>query len=130
LPPPNLNAPPQPTDIRCIQCGYDLSGTAIGGACPECGTPVAESLHPRLTPEQGRDRSNAVASVICGVGGLLCCGILAPFGLLLGYQVIKDAPAKGYSASTVSTARIGMWLGMAGCILWGLAALNEVFAWW
>lgn len=26
--------------IPCAQCGYDLRGTAIGGACPECGLRV------------------------------------------------------------------------------------------
>ena len=26
---------------RCVACGYDLSGLAPGGACPECGKGVA-----------------------------------------------------------------------------------------
>lgn len=29
--------------IPCAQCGYDLRGTAIGGACPECGLRVLAS---------------------------------------------------------------------------------------
>lgn len=28
----------------CVRCGYDLMGLPIGGQCPECGTPVADSL--------------------------------------------------------------------------------------
>src|SRR5262245_7303604 len=33
----------RPMRIRCSQCKYDLSGTAVGGKCPECGTEVAAS---------------------------------------------------------------------------------------
>ncbi|MBX3359492.1 MAG: hypothetical protein KF745_13815 [Phycisphaeraceae bacterium] len=28
----------------CIGCGYDLVGLPVGGVCPECGRPVADSL--------------------------------------------------------------------------------------
>ena len=32
------------TGIRCRGCGHDLSGTAIGGDCPECGLAASETL--------------------------------------------------------------------------------------
>jgi hypothetical protein len=32
----------------CLRCGYDLSGLQATGVCPECGTPVAHSLHGNL----------------------------------------------------------------------------------
>lgn len=30
--------------LRCIPCGYNLRGLALDGVCPECGTPVRQSL--------------------------------------------------------------------------------------
>lgn len=30
--------------FQCIQCGYQLAGLSPQGVCPECGTPVAESI--------------------------------------------------------------------------------------
>jgi len=30
--------------IECCQCGYDLTGTAVGSKCPECGTDVRQSI--------------------------------------------------------------------------------------
>lgn len=35
-------------DRPCVQCGYNLRGLQPTGACPECGTPVADSLRGKL----------------------------------------------------------------------------------
>jgi hypothetical protein len=39
------------TSFSCAECGYNLTGSQIGGRCPECGSPVMESIrritHPR-----------------------------------------------------------------------------------
>src|SRR5688572_29680452 len=38
---------PDPTvdaDVPCGRCGYNLRGLKAGGACPECGLPVAVVL--------------------------------------------------------------------------------------
>ena len=32
------------SNYNCVSCGYDISGTAVGGTCPECGFHVQESL--------------------------------------------------------------------------------------
>ncbi len=37
----------EPSNFRCIKCGYDLSGTALGGSCPECGAPISDSVAAR-----------------------------------------------------------------------------------
>jgi len=33
-----------PHTLLCERCGYELEGLPTGGDCPECGTPIAESL--------------------------------------------------------------------------------------
>jgi predicted RNA-binding Zn-ribbon protein involved in translation (DUF1610 family) len=37
-------------DARCLSCGYDLSGLASAGVCPECGRAIAESTTDRPFP--------------------------------------------------------------------------------
>jgi hypothetical protein len=32
--------------LHCAECRYDLRGLGVAGACPECGTPLAQSLDP------------------------------------------------------------------------------------
>lgn len=39
-----ISETPADTALRCVDCGYDLSGTAVGGQCPECGLPVTKSV--------------------------------------------------------------------------------------
>ena len=44
---PGFNSPRPPV---CSRCGYDLTGTAPGARCPECGERVAESIGPESRP--------------------------------------------------------------------------------
>ena len=41
-----LAGPPKPieTDLSCTGCGYNLRGLTAWHDCPECGTPVMDSL--------------------------------------------------------------------------------------
>lgn len=36
------------TDVSCIECQYNLRTLPVGSACPECGTPVVNSLRADL----------------------------------------------------------------------------------
>jgi len=68
--------PVEDTGIACRTCGANLSGTAIGSRCPECGTPVAESLRFRqgagmqLEP-QGYVGPILVTVLCCLIGGII-----------------------------------------------------------
>jgi hypothetical protein len=35
---------PAENDLLCEHCGYTLNGLPSGGRCPECGTPMADSI--------------------------------------------------------------------------------------
>ena len=64
---PYAYAQPKATTIRCARCGYDLSGSALGGACPECGLPVQASLAQR--GGGGTGTSAGVAALVLGIIG-------------------------------------------------------------
>ncbi len=36
------------TDLPCAECGYNLRYMSCDGRCPECNTPVVDSLDPKL----------------------------------------------------------------------------------
>jgi len=65
----------------CEFCGYNLTGTAIEGRCPECGTPAFESLGPQVRPGTSWERG----------GGLIAwtrCHAAAVFRpRMLGHQI-------------------------------------------
>src|SRR4051812_15602734 len=31
-------------ELQCVRCGYNLRTQSSNGTCPECGTPIADSL--------------------------------------------------------------------------------------
>ena len=45
-PPPSSRSGPEvaETSVECRACGYDISRSIVGGACPECGVGVTEFL--------------------------------------------------------------------------------------
>ncbi len=59
------------TTVYCVQCGYNLTGVAIGSKCPECGRTVAPSFHSQTLPTSGK----AVASMVLGICSIFGCGL-------------------------------------------------------
>ena len=100
---------PTASSVKCTSCGYNLTGVAIGGACPECGTAVDESIRPNaVTMASGF----AVTSLILGIISMAVCGLLGPFAIIVGCLGLKDANDDRYSASTRGMAIAGIVLGV------------------
>ncbi len=68
----------------CVACGYPLRGLSSEGVCPECGTPVRESLQGMLLQHASRDYLRSlrvgVTIVMVGVIASIFTGILAEVG--------------------------------------------------
>ncbi|MEM6334869.1 MAG: hypothetical protein AAF823_16175 [Planctomycetota bacterium] len=119
-------ASPVPSQTPCITCGYDLSGTAIGGNCPECGTPVRESL--RIAgygqPANGTTDGSPTVCLIFGILSLVTgCG---PLGVVAiwQYPYAKRAVAQGRAPQDqMMLATVGVVLGWIGVVLFTLGAL-------
>jgi len=53
-------APNRVADMTCNECGYDLSGLPLGGACPECGESYADRTNrPIRDPALDRPRHDS-----------------------------------------------------------------------
>jgi len=110
--------PAGPAPIPCANCGYDIRGTRIGEACPECGIMIS------LAPHRDAASGKAVASLVLGILSLvtcmyyglpgLICGILA---LIYAKQVRRITDEGNASAISVSMGKAGRVCGMVGVIL-------------
>lgn len=108
------------TSVFCVQCGYNLTGVAIGSTCPECGRVVAPSFHSQMLPTSGK----AVASLVLGICSIpvcllygipaIICGILA-----IIFARIAKAQVRAGEVNLTSTgmATAGMICGIVGLCL-------------
>lgn len=109
--PPYDPPPGQVTEstIHCTGCGYDLSGSALGGYCPECGRSVGESL-PRATA-----LTNTPGSVSCMVFGILSlaiCAICGPLAIVQYFQVRRADDPRFHNPGSLTMAKAGLIMGM------------------
>jgi len=130
---------PQGTEgVFCRRCGYNLSGTAVGAACPECGEPVSSSFGQgpgSVRPSSGK----AITSMILGIVGIvgcvlygipsLICGIIAIF---FWYFAKRDIATGAYSENSQGFATAGLVCGIIatviGVVILALLVAGFVFA--
>lgn len=105
--------------FKCSQCGYDLSGSAIGGVCPECGASVQGSIRAsaRHYNHAGLS-SSAVLSLVLGLISVTTCGFVGPFAVWLYYRVQKEVEDGLASPGSLGMAKAGMITGWIGIIIW------------
>jgi len=103
------------TKITCHVCGYDLSGSAVGGVCPECGTPVQQSLRPAMSSTSG-ESGTAMTCMILGILSIVVCGICGPIAIGLASKARREINMglPGPSSETyVKAGLITGWIGTA-----------------
>ena len=112
------------SQIACVKCGYNLTGSAIGGVCPECGESVGASL-----PSSGGRKTSglALASMITGICGIsmsLGCGCAAiplPIAaVILGHMARKQIAERPHQVDGGSMAVAGLIMGYISLALAGV----------
>ncbi|MCC6906443.1 MAG: DUF4190 domain-containing protein [Phycisphaerales bacterium] len=115
-PPPII----QPSGYACIECGYDLSGTAIGGQCPECGRATVDSLRglPVATPNSSLPVTALVLGIVSIVSLFVCMPLVicGPFALALGWKALRDIRS-GAIVGSAGMAMAGIVMGTLGSVL-------------
>jgi hypothetical protein len=130
LDPPQQFAPPViASAVRCVSCGYDLSGTAIGGTCSECGAEVARSLRP--AGALARTSGFAIGSFVCGIlsvvlGWCTVVGLIGIVAIALYFPAMKEIESGACGGSSKGLAVAGLVLGIIGTVL-GTTCLGLMF---
>lgn len=129
---PPTSIGPTESGVRCIECGHDLSGTAVGSLCPECGSPVIRSLGSASLPTSGK----AIASMVLGICSIaLQCscgfpiGLLGILGLFYYARANRDIQAGVAHPSSRGINKAGMItsiIGLAIAVVFGLFVLLAI----
>jgi hypothetical protein len=116
------------TQIHCPQCHYNLTGIAIGSACPECGLVIDRGAFVVAShlPMSGK----AIASLVLGIVSIVGCmfyGIISvPCGvtaIVLARSVQGQIMRQEVSPGSAGTAQAGLVCGIIGTILGGAMLL-------
>jgi hypothetical protein len=75
---------------------------------------------PQYLPQQQSASTNAIVSLVLGILGVICCGLMAPIAWYIGSQELKAIQAGSSPAAGDGLARAGMILGIIGTIILGL----------
>lgn len=77
---------------------------------------------PQMPPQQSAS-TNATVSLILGILGVVCCGLMAPIAWYIASQELKAIQAGMSPAAGEGFAKAGMILGIVGTILLCLSLL-------
>lgn len=107
-------------DLRCIRCGYDLSGLSVRVGCPECGTPVVATVlsvvDPMASELRPLRRPRAVAlSLVLFVAGALAAVVLV--WLARGME-LAEAMGSGFGRPA--------WMAVGSTLLLAVSAIAGI----
>ncbi len=109
----------------CYKCGYALAGLPLTGLCPECGTPVAESMRGVLlqfaSPEYIRTVREGYAWVLNGILASIVIGVLVA-GVGVAAAIARTTWLTGVGFTLASNG-VTTLVGIA--ILYGYIKLTE-----
>jgi hypothetical protein len=77
-------------------------------------------------PPVPRDADGATASLVCGILGIACCGILAPIAWVLGEKALAQIRETDEPLGGQQNATVGRILGIVGTAIWVLGAAAAV----
>lgn len=107
-----------PADQNTEQGAYDAAASGSGEQFSgeqnyNNGTQNTYTNYNTQTPEQAPGHSKAVASLVLGIIGLVCCGICSIIALVMAIGAKKEGNEEG-----IQTA--GLVMGIIGCALWAV----------
>ncbi len=93
-------------NLLCRGCGYDLAGTPVGSACPECSLPVATAI--QALRGKPATANSAIGSLVVAIASVFpCCGlVLAPVAFIFGVRGYNRARADDRSGTAALAAVI------------------------
>ena len=115
---PNCNASMADQAVLCIQCGHDL----------RTGEDAPQQTHSSGGYQQPQvNAPGAVSSLICGILGIVCCGLLAFVAIYQGMEARKLC-AQNERFTGAGMALAGIILGIIGVVLMALSCFIQLAA--
>jgi hypothetical protein len=117
----------KPSSLKCSQCGYDLTGTAIGGSCPECGTSVWQTIDALMPKASALLPANEHATVCLALGMMSACipfvGVLA---IVMGVISKREIAQGNFRPSSRISADVGLLLGCISTIFYVMILIGNL----
>jgi hypothetical protein len=95
---------PETNDILCESCGYVLNGLPDSGRCPECGSPIRDSLGENRAPPSWEALPVGTASKLIGFWKTSAAIILTPSAFY------RTFTARGPTATARAFAQWHWWM--------------------
>lgn len=118
--------PVQASQLTCVKCEYNLTGITVGGQCPECGTPVEQSI---IRAQAQQDAPSAKSCMVWGIVSLVVCQPIGPIALWYYHKTKREMETGLYAQSSMAMAKAGFWTGLISTILLGLWCVVMLFGW-